>query len=195
MRAHQIMTRKVVTVGPDTPVTEAATIMLKHHVSGLPVVDRANKLVGIVSEGDFIRRSEIGTQRTRSRWLQLLIGPGKAAEEFVLERGRKVGEVMTPDPYTISESTPLAEVVQLMEKRGIKRLPVVRDGQIVGIVNSWTTKTWPNTFGIRYPTDDSHDPYFIGFVLQQPGYKEQNFKKSDQESLDDLFADETSEEV
>lgn len=67
--------------------------------------------------------------------------------------------------------------------------------QIVGIVNSWKTKTWPNTFGIRYPTDDSRDPYFIGFVLQQPGYKEQNFKKSDQESLDDLFADETPEEV
>lgn len=134
MRAHQIMTRKVITVGLNTPVTEAATIMLNHHVSGLPVVDPAGKLVGIVSEGDFIRRSEIGTQRRRSRWLQLLVGPGKEAQEFVHERGRKVGEVMTPDPWTISEDTPLAEVVQLMEKRNVKRLPVVRDGRIVGIV-------------------------------------------------------------
>jgi CBS domain-containing protein len=128
------MTRKVFTVGLDTPVTEAAAIMLKHHVSGLPVVDPTGKLAGIVSEGDFIRRSEIGTQRRRSRWLQLLVGPGKEAQEFVRERGRKVGEVMTPDPLTISEDTPLADVVQLMEKRNVKRLPVVRDGHIVGIV-------------------------------------------------------------
>lgn len=67
--------------------------------------------------------------------------------------------------------------------------------QIVGIVNSWKTKTWPQTFGIRYPTDDTKDPYFIGFVLQQPNYKEQNFIKADQEAIDDLFADDTPEEV
>ncbi|MGO9358257.1 MAG: CBS domain-containing protein [Xanthobacteraceae bacterium] len=134
MRAHQIMTRQVLTVGTDTPISEAAATMLKHHVSGLPVVDAAGKLVGIVSEGDFIRRAEIGTQRTRSRWLQLLVGPGKVATEFVHQQGRKVGEVMTRDPQTVSESTPLAEVVQLMEKYNIKRLPVMRGDQLVGIV-------------------------------------------------------------
>jgi len=134
MRAHQIMTHKVITVGPDTSIADAAAIMLKNHVSGLPVVDASGKLVGIVSEGDFIRRAEIGTQRTRSRWLQFLVGPGKTATEFVQQQGRKVAEVMTPDPYTISESTTLPEVVQLMEKRNIKRLPVMRGDQIVGIV-------------------------------------------------------------
>jgi CBS domain-containing protein len=128
------MTRQVLTVGTDTPISEAAATMLKHHVSGLPVVDAAGKLVGIVSEGDFIRRAEIGTQRTRSRWLQLLVGPGKVATEFVHQQGRKVGEVMTRDPQTVSESTPLAEVVQLMEKYNIKRLPVMRGDQLVGIV-------------------------------------------------------------
>jgi CBS domain-containing protein len=128
------MTRRVLTVGPDTPISEAAATMLKNHVSGLPVVDAAGKVVGIVSEGDFIRRAEIGTQRARSRWLQLLVGPGKVATEFVHQQGRKVGEVMTRDPQTVAESTPLADVVQLMEKYHIKRLPVMRGDQLVGIV-------------------------------------------------------------
>lgn len=134
MRAHQIMTRKVITVGPDTSIAEAAATMLKNHVSGLPVVDAAGKLVGIVSEGDFMRRGEIGTQRTRSRWLQFLVGPGRSATEFVQQQGRKVAEVMTPEPCTVSESTTLPEIVDLMEKRNIKRLPVTRDDAIVGIV-------------------------------------------------------------
>ncbi len=134
MRAHQIMTRKVITVAPNTSIAEAAATMLKNHVSGLPVVDAAGKLVGIVSEGDFMRRAEIGTQRTRSRWLQFLVGPGKTATEFVHQQGRKVAEVMTPEPCTIVESTTLPELVQLMEKRNIKRLPVMRGDEMVGIV-------------------------------------------------------------
>jgi CBS-domain-containing membrane protein len=83
MRAHQIMTKPVVTVGPDATILEAANIMLRQHISGLPVVDTTGKLVGIVSEGDFIRRSEIGTQRRRGRWLKLILGPGKSASDFV----------------------------------------------------------------------------------------------------------------
>ena len=135
MRAHQIMTRPVITVTPETPIVEAANIMLQRHVSGLPVVDGSGKLVGIVSEGDFMRRSEIGTQRRRGRWLKLILGPGKAATDFVHEHGGKVGEVMTPEPLTVTEDTALEEIVRLMEKHGIKRLPVVRGEQIVGIVS------------------------------------------------------------
>jgi CBS domain-containing protein len=135
MRAHQIMTRRVVTVGPDTPIVEAAGIMLQNHVSGLPVVNTGGKLVGIVSEGDFIRRAEIGTQRKRGRWLKLLLGPGSAATDFVHERGRKVGEVMTPEPFTVTEDTLLEDIVQLMEKNNVKRLPVMRGDQIAGIVS------------------------------------------------------------
>lgn len=134
MRAHQVMTRQVITVGSDTPMAEAAALMLQNHISGLPVVNAAGKLVGIISEGDFIRRAEIGTQRKRGRWLQILIGPGRSATEFVHEQGRKVGELMTPEPYTVTESTPLVEIAQLMEKRHIKRVPVLRGEQIVGIV-------------------------------------------------------------
>ncbi|MBR1217786.1 CBS domain-containing protein [Bradyrhizobium sp. U87765 SZCCT0131] len=134
MRAHQIMTRGVVTIGPDTPIVEAAHLMLKHHISGLPVVSPEGQLVGIVSEGDFLRRAEVGTQRKRNRWLKFLIGPGKEADAFVHERGRKVGEIMTMSPYSIVESTPLAEIVELMETRHVKRLPVLGDGRVVGIV-------------------------------------------------------------
>jgi CBS domain-containing protein len=135
MRAHQIMTRPVITVTPETMIVEAANTMLQRHVSGLPVVDAAGKLVGIVSEGDFVRRSEIGTQRQRGRWLKLILGPGKAATDFVHEHGRKVAEIMTPEPRTITEDTALEEIVQLMEKNNVKRLPVMRGEKIVGIVS------------------------------------------------------------
>jgi len=135
MRAHQIMTRSVITIVPDCTVLEAANIMLRYHVSGLPVVDAAGKLVGIVSEGDFIRRSEIGTQRKRSRWLKFLLGAGKSATDYVHEHGRKVSEVMTRDPITISEHASLEEIVAAMERNDVKRLPVMRGDKLVGIVS------------------------------------------------------------
>jgi CBS domain-containing protein len=135
MRAHQIMTRPVFSVLPDASVLEAAQLMLRHHISGLPVIDTAGKLVGIVSEGDFLRRSEIGTQRRRSRFLKLIIGPGRAATDFVHEHGCKVGEIMTHDPVTISEDTPLGTIVTLMEKNKLKRLPVTKGDRVVGIVS------------------------------------------------------------
>ena len=134
MRAHQIMTRQVITVAAGAPIVEAANTMLQNHISGLPVVDKAGKLVGIVSQGDFIRRAEIGTQRKRGRWLQLLLGPGKVASDFVHERGRKVGEIMTLDPCTVTEDATVEDVVQLMEQKNVKRLPVLRGDQLVGIV-------------------------------------------------------------
>jgi CBS domain-containing protein len=134
MRAHQIMTRQVITVATGAPIVEAANTMLQNHISGLPVVDKAGKLVGIVSQGDFIRRAEIGTQRKRGHWLKLLLGPGKVASDFVHERGRKVGEIMTLDPCTVTEDATLEDVVQLMEQKNVKRLPVLRGDQLVGIV-------------------------------------------------------------
>jgi CBS domain-containing protein len=135
MRAHQIMTRPVITVLANTTIVEAANIMLRRHISGLPVVDAAGKLIGIVSEGDFIRRSEIGTQRRRSGLLKFILGAGQAATDFVHENGRRISEVMTSDPVTITEDTPLEEIVTLMQKRGIKRLPVIRGERLMGIVS------------------------------------------------------------
>jgi CBS domain-containing protein len=134
MRAHQIMTRKVIAVAAGASIVEAANTMLQNHISGLPVIDEAGKLIGIISQGDFIRRAEIGTQRKRGRWLKFLLGPGKVASDFVHERGRKVGEIMTLDPLTVTEDATLEDIVQLMERHNVKRLPVMREGQLVGIV-------------------------------------------------------------
>src|SRR5437016_8411166 len=106
MRAHQIMTRPVITVGPDTTIVEAANIMLKHHISGLPVIDATGKLTGIVSECDFIRRCEIGTQGRPGRRLGFIFGP-ESAIDYVRQHGRKISEIMTWVPVTVTEDTPL----------------------------------------------------------------------------------------
>jgi CBS domain-containing protein len=134
MRAHQIMTRDVITVTPHTTIETAARIMLRTRISGLPVVNDAGKLVGIVSERDFLRRSEIGTGHRRPAWLRFFVGPARAASEFIHERGRKVEDVMTGEPVTVSEDTPLEELVSLMEKKAIKRLPVMSGNVLKGIV-------------------------------------------------------------
>jgi CBS-domain-containing membrane protein len=99
-----------------------------------PVVDETGKLIGIVSEGDFIRRGEIRTQRKRGRWLTILAGPGRSASDFLHEQGRKVEEIMTSDLDTATEDMPLEDVMQLMERQNVKRLPVVRGDVLVGIV-------------------------------------------------------------
>ena len=134
MRAYQVMTPRLTTVLADTPVAEAAELMLTKRISGLPVVDATGKLVGIVSEGDFLRRSEIGTRRRRSTLLEFFAGPGKLASEFVREEGRTVKDVMTADPVTITEEETLESIVQIMEQKGIKRLPVLRGDTLIGIV-------------------------------------------------------------
>jgi CBS domain-containing protein len=135
MRAHQIMSRPVVSVTPETTIVEAASTMLQKHVSGLPVVDTTGRLVGIISEGDFVRRSEIGTQRQHGRFLKFILGPGKEASNFVHEHGRKVCEIMTSEPLvTVNEDTSLEQIVALMEKNNVRRLPVMRGDRVVGIV-------------------------------------------------------------
>lgn len=134
MRAKDVMTRDLISVTPDATVLQAARLMLQHHISGLPVVDASGKLVGILSEGDFLRRRETATQRRRSRWLEFLMGPGKIASEYTQSHGSKVAEVMTSDVRTVGEDTDLEKIVELMEKHRIKRVPVIRDDRIVGIV-------------------------------------------------------------
>ena len=135
MKARDVMTKDVVSIESGAPVLRAAQLMLQNRISGLPVIDAKGQLVGIVTEGDFLRRGEIGTQRRRPRWLEFLVGPGRLATEYVRACGRKVDEIMTTDLYVVTPDTPLAEVVQVMEKRRIKRVPVVENGKVVGIVS------------------------------------------------------------
>ena len=135
MKVRDVMTSPVLSVEPDTTILQAVRIMLQRRISGLPVVDKDGRLAGIVSEGDFLRRAETGTQRRRARWLEYLVGPGRLADEYTRSHGRKVSEIMTADPATVTEETPLDVVVRVMEKRQIKRLPVVRGQELVGIVS------------------------------------------------------------
>jgi len=135
MKAHDVMTWGAITVGPDDSVTHAVQLMLQNKISGLPVVDDNGQLVGIVTEGDFLRRGELGTQRQRPRWLEFLLGPGRLAAEYVQASGQKVRQVMTSEARTVTPETPLQDVVQQMEHHRVKRLPVVQDGKLVGMVS------------------------------------------------------------
>jgi len=134
MKTKDVMTAGVVTIAEDAPINEAIRLMLQRKISGLPVVDAAGTLVGMVTEGDFLRRSELGTERHAPRWIEFLAGPGKLAENYVHASGRKVRDVMTDKVYSVDEETPLSEVVEIMERRRVKRLPVLRGAKLVGIV-------------------------------------------------------------
>jgi CBS domain-containing protein len=134
MKASDIMTRSVVTVTPETSIADAARSMVLRHLSGLPVVGRDGAVVGILTEGDLLRRAETGTASRHPRWVELLLGPGRLADEFTRTHARKVGEVMTTDVASVASETDLADLVQLMNKRGIKRLPIIDNGRLVGIV-------------------------------------------------------------
>jgi CBS domain-containing protein len=135
MNASDVMTRKVVTVEAGTSVAAAIGLMLDNHVSGLPVVNDAGKVIGILTEGDLLRRSETGTERQRPRWLEILMGPGRMASEYVRTHGRKVEDIMTRDLVSVGEYTPLDEVVQLMERHRIKRVPVLDGDALIGIIS------------------------------------------------------------
>jgi CBS domain-containing protein len=135
MKASEIMTRNIVTVGRDTPVAQAIRLMLDNRVSGLPVLADEGKVVGILTEGDLLRRSETGTERHRSRWLEFLMGPGRMASEYVRSHGRRVEEIMTRDLISATQDTAIEDIVELMERRHIKRVPILQGELLVGIVS------------------------------------------------------------
>ena len=134
MKAKDVMGRNVISVAPDATLLQAARLMLQRHISGLPVIDGKRQLVGILSEGDFLRRRETNTERRHSRWLEFLIGPGRTASEYTHSHGSKVSEVMTDEVHTVGEDTSLEAIVELMERYRVKRVPVLRGHEVVGIV-------------------------------------------------------------
>jgi CBS domain-containing protein len=135
MRAIDVMVHNVVTVRPDTDVAEATKLLAEHDVSALPVLDQDGNLIGILSEADLIHRAEIGTEKHRPRWLEAVTGATTLAEEFAKSHGKKVGEVMTTGVISVTEETPLSDIATLFERKRIKRVPVVQDGKLVGIVS------------------------------------------------------------
>ncbi len=135
MKISDVMTIDPVVVSAGASVFEAMRLMLERRVSGLPVTDAHGKLVGIVSEGDFLRRGELGTEKRRPRWIELLSSPGKLADEYTGAHALGIGEIMTKDLHTVTPGMALADAVQMMEKYRIKRLPVIKGDRLVGIVS------------------------------------------------------------
>lgn len=135
MQAKDIMTTNVITVRPDATVDDAVRLMLDHHISAVPVVDAEGGIAGLVSEGDLIRRVRATDGPRRSWWLEVLGGMNDSARDFVKLRSHRIEDVMTRDVLTAEEDTPVADIARLLEKRRIKRVPVLRGGRVVGIVS------------------------------------------------------------
>lgn len=134
MNVVDIMVKDVVSVGPEASLREVASLMLERRISGVPVVDDAQRVLGIVSEGDLIRRPEIETDRAPRGWLALFLSDEERARSFVKSHGRKAREVMTRPAICVMQGTPLTDVVRLMERHRVKRLPVVEHGKLAGLV-------------------------------------------------------------
>ncbi|MGF6973647.1 CBS domain-containing protein [Paraburkholderia sp. JPY465] len=136
MQASDIMTTQVVSIASDSSVYDAAKLLADNRISGLPVVDDAGSVIGIVSEGDLLRRVETGTETPRRSWLAEFLAPTRQlAVEYLKERSIQVSDVMSAPAVTVEESAPLTEVAALLGRKHIKRLPVLRKGKLVGIVS------------------------------------------------------------
>lgn len=145
------MTTPVIAVGRDASVQDIAEVLLEGRISAVPVIEPDGQVCGIVSEGDLINRSDAGTRHRRSWWLELIKASEDRAREFLRTHGGRAEDVMTEDVVSITEDTPLPEIAATLEKHHVKRVPVVRQGKLVGIVSranllhgfAFSAPTWP----------------------------------------------------
>jgi CBS domain-containing protein len=166
MKAKDVMTPHVISVQSDNTVGEVAERLMKHGISAVPVVD-GDRMVGIVSEGDLIRRAEIGTaERRRSWWLRIFTGTETLATEYVKSHARRVRDIMTKNVISVSEETSLSEIAALLEKNHIKRVPVLRGGQLVGIVSRANLIRRLATFAPNLPTTATDDREIRAKILE-----------------------------
>lgn len=135
MQAGDVMTAAVVSVPQDGTIADVTKLMMDYHVSALPVIDGEGMLVGLISEGDLMRRVRDGAAPRRSWWLELFTGSGESSADFIKARSHRVSDVMTRDVLSVTDDTPVGEIARLLEKKRIKRVPVLRDGRVVGIVS------------------------------------------------------------
>jgi len=135
MRARDVMVRAVVTTSSDTTVEQLARLMINLRISGVPVMDRDGRLVGIVTEGDLLRRVETGTERHRPRWSEPFSSSSRLAAAYIKSHAKRVADIMTREVFSVEELATLGEIADLLETKHIKRVPVVHDGKIVGIVS------------------------------------------------------------
>ena len=159
MKASDIMVAKVVTIGPNASVRDVANLLLNEHISAVPVVSEDGNLLGIVSEGDLMRRAEVGMERHRSWWLKMLSSDEALAAEFVKANARKVADVMTRNVITANPETQVCDIASLMEKSSVRRVPIVKDGKVVGIVSRanllQALASAPSEAGAQEKVDDS----------------------------------------
>ena len=157
MKAQDVMVAPVITVKPESSVKEVASTLVDKRISAVPVVDDVGKLVGIISEGDLMHRSETGTERQYRWWIRLVEGDASLPADYIKAHGRKAADIMTQNVITAAPDTALDEVAITMEKNSIKRVPIVRDGQLVGIVSRanlvQALATMPK--GLEIPLSDS----------------------------------------
>jgi CBS domain-containing protein len=133
MTIEEVMTRDVISASPQTSIHAAAKLMADHRVSGLPVIDADGRLVGIISDGDLILRQK--RQETMTWWRSFVTAPERLAREYQKATGTTVGEVMTRSVVSISPVFEIETAASILHHRGIRRLPVVRDGRVVGIIS------------------------------------------------------------
>lgn len=165
VRVREIMSRNVITIDADASLSDAIKTMLSHHIGGLPVIDQSGALIGILSDGDFIRRVELGTEKRRGRWLAMLAGTSQVALDFARQHGRKVNEIMSADPITVDENMPLEQVVQLMESHGVTRFPVMRDKSLVGMVTRTDFMTAIANLGLERLSPSANDDQICAAVI------------------------------
>ncbi len=135
MNVAALMSTNIISVLPSTTLADAVRIMIANRISGLPVLENDGQLVGIITEGDLLRRTELESQGKQPSWLKVFLMPSVVAADYVATHGRRVAEVMTPNPISVSPETDLAEVARLMLQQHVKRLPVLEDGRMVGIIS------------------------------------------------------------
>jgi CBS domain-containing protein len=135
MRAMDVMTNEVITVNENASVPSVAKLMAKHGISAVPVVDKNQRVIGMVSEGDLLHRAEIGTEHRRSWWLEMASSTNKLAGDYIKSHSGKVKDVMTRDVISVVDTTPVEDIAGVLETNRIKRVSVLRDGKLVGIVS------------------------------------------------------------
>ena len=135
MIVADIMTHPALAIGPEAPLLQAIRLMTGHRVSGLPVVGPEGQILGVLTEGDLLRRAETGTAGDQPGWLAGILRPGRTAQQYVATHGRRVGDVMTTEVIAVTEDTSLADAVDLMQRHRVRRLPVLRDGKLLGVVS------------------------------------------------------------
>lgn len=198
MKAADVMTTAPITVHEETPILEVVSLLLNLQISGLPVVDKDGRMIGIVTEGDLLRRSELGTEIKRPHWKELFLNPGKLARDYIQSHALYAGEVMTANPLTVNPDTPLDEVISLMENFGIKRVPVVDGGDnLQGIITRVdilkslrcvleNNRTPGDSFGLMMG-DDSVRKNILDKINGQPWAPQSNIRVSVKNGVVDIY--------